>query len=231
MSGQLAIVEKIKDIVLSVDPKSIVKDARTMGMEVSDVSDFSNQAQNYIHIEKLSKRYAEATSKLCAASGFTSGVGGITTTVVFAGADLANMAAQLYRLNQKLAILNGFDPDNELHNERAQTIFMAALGIDVTAQAGIRTIMTKAAAEKLVGKPGPASTPIIRLVMEIAKILGVKLTKAQAGKLIPFVGGIVGGGVNYMFARAMTKKMLADYKSDYFDRWQLQAQATGGNAV
>ncbi|ALR23292.1 EcsC family protein [Sphingobium baderi] len=226
MSNELTIIEKIKDIVLNVDPASVVKDAKDMGMDVSEAADFVRQAHNYAHIERLSGKYAGMTATLCAASGFTSGVGGVTTTVVLAGADIANMAAQLYRLNQKLALLNGFDPDNELHNDRAQTIFMAALGLDATAQAGIRAIVTKAATENL-AKRGPASTPVIRLVMEIAKILGVKLTKTQAGKLIPFVGGIVGGGVNYMFAKSMTKKMLADYKSDYFDRWQLQANAVG----
>lgn len=226
MSNDVAIFEKIKDIVLNVDPGSVVRDAKDMGMDVSEAADFARQAHNYAHIERLSTKYSSMTATLCAAGGFTSGIGGITTTVVLAGADIANMAAQLYRLNQKLALLNGFDPDNELHNDRAQTIFMAALGLDATAQAGIRTIVTKAATENLT-KRGPASTPVIRLVMEIAKILGVKLTKAQAGKLIPFVGGIVGGGVNYMFAKAMTKKMMSDYKSDYFDRWQLQANAAG----
>ncbi|MFD2780960.1 EcsC family protein [Novosphingobium pokkalii] len=205
MSNELSIIEKIKDIVLNVDPASIVKDAQSMGINVSEAADFARQAHNYIHIERLSEKYAAMTAKLCAASGFTSGVGGVTTTLVLAGADIANMAAQLYRLNQKLALLNGFDPENELHNERAQAIFMAALGIDATAQAGIRAIVTKAATENF-AKRGPASTPVIRLVMEIAKILGVKLTKAQAGKLIPFVGGFVGGGVNYIFAKSMTKK-------------------------
>lgn len=195
-----------------------------MGINIDNISDFENHAINYAYIENISKKYAENAARLCAASGFTSGIGGIATTVALAGVDIANMAAQLYRLNQKLALINGFNPENEMHHQRAQTVFMTALGIDATAQAGIRTIVTKAAAENL-AKKGPASAPAIRLVMEITKILGVKISKTQAGKLVPFVGGAIGGSVNYFFAKSMAKKMLADYKSDYFDRWQMQEKS------
>ena len=221
MASEMTIIDKIKDVVLNVDPNSIVQDAKAAGMEVSNPSDFVRQAENYAYIEKLSEKYASTAIKYCALSGFTSGIGGLVTTLTLASADVANMAAQLYRLNQKLALINGFDPENELHNERAQTIFMTALGIDVTAQAGIRTLVTKAATENLT-KRGPASAPAIRLIMEVTKIFGVNITKAQAGKVVPFVGGAIGGGVNYMFSKSISKKMIADYKSDYFDRWQMQ---------
>lgn len=225
MSNEISLFDKIKDIVLNVDPQSVVSDAKLIGMEVSEPEDFAREAHNYAYIERLSEKYATTAAQRCAISGFSSGVGGIATTLTLAGVDIANMAAQLYWLNQKLALLNGFDPENELHNQRAQTIFMTALGIDATAQAGIRTIVTKAATENL-AKRGPASTPAIRLIMEIAKILGLKMTKQTAGKLVPFIGGLIGGGVNYMFATSMTKKMIADYKSDYFDRWQVQARSS-----
>jgi hypothetical protein len=224
MSNEISIVEKIKDIALNINPVSVVNDAKGVGMEVSEPADFARQATNYAYIERLSEKYSRVAARYCAASGFTSGIGGIATTVTLAGVDVGNMAAQLYRLNQKLALINGFDPESELHNERAQTIFMTALGLDVTAQAGIRALVTKAATENIT-KRGPASAPAIRIIMEVSKVLGVKITKAQAGKLVPFVGGAIGGSVNYLFAKSVAKKMMADYKSDYFDRWQLQTKA------
>ena len=225
MSGELSIIEKIKDVVLSVDPETVLRDARAVGIDAHSASDFVNNAHNYAYIEKLSSKYAGNAAKLCAASGVTSGIGGLATTLTLAGADIANMAAQLYRLNQKLALLNGFDPENELHSQRAQTIFMTALGSDAAAQGSIRAIVTGAAKENL-AKRGPASQPAVRLIMEVAKVLGLRITKVQAGKLVPVVGGLVGGGVNYLFAKAIAKKMLADYKSDYFDRWQMHAKDT-----
>ena len=223
MSSNLTILERIKDIVLNVDPNSIVNDARSAGMNVSEPSDFVQQAHNYAYIEKISDKYSATATKLCAVSGLTTGIGGLATTLTLAGADIANMAAQLYRLNQKLAIINGFDPANELHSERAQTIYITSLGIDVSAQAGIRALVTKAATENL-AKRGPASAPAIRLVMEVTKVFGIKITKMQAGKLVPFIGGAIGAGVNYTVSKSIAQKMMADYKSDYFDRWQVQGK-------
>lgn len=220
MNENQGIVAKIREVVLSVDPKDIVADARNFGLDVSDPKDFSEHALNYTHLEKLGEKYLDSTCKMCAIGGVTSGVGGIATTITLAGVDIANMAAQLYRLNQKLAYLNGFDPQSDLHQERVQTVYLTALGIDALAQAGIRSAVAKAATESLV-KRGPASSPAIRLIIEVAKVLGLKMTKTQAGKLVPFVGGLIGGSVNYLFAKSAGKKMVAEYKSEYFDRWQL----------
>ncbi|MES2300893.1 MAG: hypothetical protein V4521_02275 [Pseudomonadota bacterium] len=93
----------------------------------------------------------------------------------------------------------------------------------IIAQAGIRSAVAKAATESLV-KRGPASSPAIRLIIEVAKVLGLKMTKTQAGKLVPLVGGLIGGSVNYLFAKSAGKKMVAEYKSEYFDRWQMQSK-------
>jgi len=65
---------------------------------------------------------------------------------------------------------------------------------------------------------------IIRLIMEVAKLLGVKLTKNQAVKVVPVLGAALGGGMNYMFAKNAGNKMIIEYKSDYFDRWQANSR-------
>jgi len=232
MSDEPSIIDKITEMnvrrhlarVLNVNPDSVVKDAKRIGMDISKPSDFGRHPTKYIYIERLSEKYAKMAARLCAASGFTSGIGGVATTIGLAGVDLVNMAARLYWLNQKLALIHGFDPESDLDNQRAYMIFMVALGIDQVTQATIRTIVTKAATANL-RRRGPSSVPVIRIIMQIAKGLGVRITQVQAGKLVPVVGGLVGGGVNYWFAKSVAKQMLADYKSDYFDRWQLQARA------
>jgi len=61
--------------------------------------------------------------------------------------------------------------------------------------------------------------------MEIARFFGVRLTKLKACKVVPVFGGLIGATVNYLFAKSATKKMLANYESAYFNRWQLQARA------
>jgi len=84
--------------------------------------------------------------------------------------------------------------------------------------------LSKAGTAENVSKKGPATNVIIRLIMEVAKLLGVKLTKNQAVKVVPVLGAALGGGMNYMFAKNAGNKMIIEYKSDYFDRWQANSR-------
>lgn len=223
MKNEVKIFSNIKKIILDIDPQKVLSDAKDYGLQVQTIEDLSNQPHNYAFIEKLMIKYTASAANFCAASGVTSGIGGVMTTVTLAGVDISNMAAQLYRLNQKIAVLNGFDPRNEIHQEKSQLIYLKALGFDGAAQAAIRTQVIKAAAEN-VSKSGPSANVTIRLIMEVAKLLGIRLTKAQTVKLVPFVGAVLGGGLNYLFARNAAKAMISEYKSDYFDRWQLNSR-------
>lgn len=223
MSDDLTIFSKVQNIISDIDPQDILRDARAYGLNVWSVEDLINQSHNYVFIERLMKKYATLAATYSAASGLTSGIGGAVTAVTLAGVDIANMAAQLYRLNQRMAVLNGFNPENKIHQEKSQIIYLKALGFDAAAQAVIRTQVLKAVAEK-VTKTGPSANVVVRLIMEAAKLLGVKLSKKQAVKIVPVVGAVVGGGMNYLFAKNAAENMISEYKSDYFDRWQASSR-------
>ena len=219
MSDEWTILSKVKGIVLDINPQDILNDAKEYELKVTTINDFAEQAYNYVFIERLMEKYANLAASYCAVSGASSGVGGPVTVITLGGVDIANMAAQLYRLNQKMAVLNGFDLENTIHKEKAHLIYLTALGFDAAASAAIRAQVVKAATEN-VAKRGPSANVTIRLIMEVVKLLGGQLTKEQAVKLVPFLGGALGGGLNYMFAKNAAKKMISEYKSDYFDRWQ-----------
>lgn len=223
MKNELTTFTKIKEVILDIDPEDILKDARDYGLNVRNIEDFSNQPHNHVFIEKLMNKYATLTASYCAASGATSGFGGIFTTAALAGVDIANMAAQLYRLNQKLAVLSGFNPKNTIQQEKAQMIYLKALGFDAAARAAISTQVVKATAENA-AKKGPSANVAIRLIMEAAKLLGFKLSKNQAVKIVPIAGAILGGGLDYIFAKNAAESMISEYKSDYFDRWQAKSR-------
>lgn len=214
-------LETIKKVVLDIDPNDVLKDAKEYGLKVNCIADFRNQADRYVFTEKLAGKYADVAASYCAAAGATSGVGGFTTAIPLMAADLANMAAQIYRLNQKVAVLHGFDPNNEIHQNKVLGIYLVALGIDAASSALIRQAVTRAAQEN-VTKSGVATSASIRVVMLAAKSLGIQVPKATAAKMIPFLGAAIGGGFNYLFAQAAARKILLEYKSDYFDKHQAE---------
>lgn len=216
-----SLVKKLKDVVVKVEPGDVLDDARAAGLEVQEVRDFRDQDGNYFLIEKLSDEYAGRAKRWCAASGATAGIGGVGTAVALGAGDLANMAAQLHRLCQRLAILHGFDPQKPLQRERAQEIYLTALGFDAAARSALKHQLTRAAAKA--GKPYATRNWIIKFIMEVSKRLGKEITTKQAGRFIPVFGAAVGGGMNYVFARGAASKMQEMFKNDYFDRWQAQS--------
>ncbi len=213
-----SLVKKLKEVILNVDPEGVFEDARAAGLKVAKVEDFRDQAHNYWRIEDLMRQYARRAGRLSAVSGATSGVGGFATATTLGVADIANMAAQLYRLCQRLAILNGFDPENPLQRERAEEIYLLALGFDAAAQAVLKQQLGRAAS--VAGKRGAYSNYILKLIILIAEKLGAQITSKQAAKFIPVVGSVLGATLNYSFAKKAADMMLAEFKNDYFRTWQ-----------
>lgn len=221
MTDELSMVKKIKEVIIDIDPQDVLKDAQEYGLQVQTLEDLARQPHDYVFIEKLAGKYGDVAARYCALSGASTGIGGIATTVALAGVDISNMAAQLYRLNQKVAVLHGFDHNNEIHQEKVASIYLMALGVDAASSAAIRSAVFKAAAENT-AKRGPASSFAIQIIMAAAKSLGIAMGKSTAAKVVPFVGAVLGGGVNYWFAQKAAEKIVLAYKSDYFDRWQMQ---------
>lgn len=211
-------IRTLKKIILDIDPKDVIKDACSAGLQVETIEDFRTQAKYYWRIEDVMEQYSGVASRYSAISGATAGSGGLATAITLGGVDIANMAAQLYRLNQRLAILNGFDIANKLHQEKTVEIYLYALGFDAAAQAAIRQQLTRAAT--IAGKRGAYSNYILRLIVLTAGKLGAKITSKQAAKFIPIVGGVAGAGINYAFAGNAAKKMRVSFKDEYFRTWQ-----------
>jgi len=218
-------IRRLRAIILDIDPEGVLRDARAAGLHVDSIEDFRNQPHNYWRIEDLMHRYAWLAARYSVISGATAGVGGLPTAVTLGTADIANMAAQLYRFCQRLAILNGFDPEHPLQRETAEQIFLSALGFDTVAQAALRQQVSRAAI--IAGKRGAYSNYIVKLIILIAEKLGVQLTTKEAAQFIPVVGGFFGATINYIFAKKVADRMQDAFRREYFRAWQ--ANHRGGS--
>lgn len=217
-SEEKGIITQLKNVVLEVNPEGVLKDAQSAGLKATEIRDFRSQNGNFFLIEKLADEYAGRAKRWCAASGASAGIGGAGTAIALGVGDLANMAAQLYRLCQRLAIIHGFNPANPLQRERAQEIYLVALGFDAAARSVLKKELAKAAAKA--GKPYATRNWMLKAIMEIAKRLGKEVTTKQAGRYLPVFGAFFGGSMNYLFAHKSAKKMQRMFKDDYFDRLQ-----------
>lgn len=158
------------------------------------VSDYVSQ---YGRTEKAIDKMVAAQKLKLTTTGFVTGVGGLITLLIAIPADLASSLYVEMRMIAAIASLRGYD----IHSDQVKTLVYAcmvgnALG-DVVKQAGIKTA-TQLTVKKLLPK-------LTReIIVKINKAVGFRLltkggTKGliNAGKAIPLIGGIIGGGFNY----------------------------------
>ena len=66
MMNEVSTIQKIKSIIINIDPQDVLKDAKEYGLEVQTLEDFENKADNYVFIEKLANKYGDVAARYCA---------------------------------------------------------------------------------------------------------------------------------------------------------------------
>ena len=161
------------------------------------IEDLANEyLQKYHTKEKAIKAMLKNQIIKCTTSGFITGFGGFITMPVTIPTNLSSVIYVQMRMIACCAYISG----HELHSDQTQTFVYACLaGVSVNAavkQAGIRFGMKFA--QSMVNKiPG-------KVLTKINQTVGFRfITKAgtkgivNLGKAIPFVGSVVGAGLDY----------------------------------
>lgn len=120
--------------LLYVDPEEVINYARQKNMDVQSVEDFRNPTYDYNLIEEIMDEYRLSHARWSAMGGLTTGIGGLTTSITFAGIDTVSLSVQLYRLSERFAILNGFDATDPFQKDKILNIYFGALGINAVTQ-------------------------------------------------------------------------------------------------
>ncbi|MDC4783248.1 hypothetical protein OHV82_16380, partial [Acinetobacter baumannii] len=85
----------------------------------------------------------------------------------------------------------------------------------------IQAMMNRAA--QIAGKSGTKSNPVLKLIIIVAKYLGKDISTKKAAKFIPVVGGILGGGINFTFAKYASSEIQKRYKEEFFRKIQTES--------
>lgn len=184
----------------------------------------------------VDKRINSALSESTTAS-FVTGIPGGLAMAATIPADIAQFYGYSLKLAQEISYIYGY-PDlwageNEITDEAKNTLILflgIMLGVS-SAGSAVRILSQRLATQATKRIPQKALThtlyyPILKKVL---KIFGVKLTKASFGKgvskVIPVVGGLVSGGLNFASMRPMARRLKnelsmsvnyseADFESD-----------------
>ena len=193
-------------------------DEETVGKAVE-----TTPAQAGIHAKEL-ERIAKAcinyeTGKVTALSA-AAGIPGGFAMVGTVPADMAQLFGHIIRILQKLTYLYGWqdlfqNKDGELDDETANqlTLFIGVMFGVNAANVAITKIANNVAIRAINVLPRMALTKgaIYPIVKQIARMLGVRMTKVifakGVGKAVPIIGGVASGGITFVFFRPMAKRL------------------------
>lgn len=193
--------EQVQEILNTLYIKS-VDGIPKVSLPVDDlVKDYMSKNDN---IEKAIKSLINNSTVKCGTSGFITSFGGFASILATLPANLTSVMYVQLRMCCAIAKMGGYD----IHSDQVQTLIYACLtgsaASDVLKGSGIKFV-NKFGVAMIDKIPGKTLTAINRKVgFRFITKFGEKGI-VNLGKIIPVVGGIVGGGIDVASTRIIGK--------------------------
>jgi len=140
------------------------------------------------------KALARRTAIRCAAAGAVTGLPSGLLAIGSLGADLAYLIFQQFRLIVGIAAIYGHEPSHRERFHEALSCLAYASGVGIGKQ-GIATML-----ESFEGSA-------------IAEKIGTRFMRERLAKVVPVVGALSGGVLNFMSVRAVGRAAIRYYES------------------
>ena len=171
------------------------------------------------HIKKIAKSSLNFHKAGVTATSFAAGMPGGWWIAGTLPADMTQFFWHISVVLQKLAYLHGwpelFDEEGEPSDETLMivTIFVGVMFGASAATKALGELAEKVAEQVLIRLPKEALTKwgVYLLAKEVAKWIGIKLTKESFAKavsrVVPVIGGFVAGGITWVSFATMSKRL------------------------
>src|SRR5881392_1178282 len=167
-------------------------DADKLRREVEALKAAAPDFQPADHARMLVRR----TALRCAAAGALTGLPSGLVAIGTLGADLAYLIFQQFRLILGVATVYGHEPSHRERFTEALSCLAYVSGVGIGKQ-GIATVLESATME------GGA----------VAERIGERFARDRLAKVVPFVGAISGGALNYISVRAVGRAAIKYYET------------------
>ena len=134
--------------------------------------------------------------KMAAVEGAGLGLGGILTLLP----DLGILSVITMRTIQKLSLVYGFEFNTDAEVAELWLAAASAAGVDIS-----RELLEKGVVNRFVP----------RVIQAIAVQASGEVVEKWAGRLVPVVSSVVGGGVNYYFVHAWGERAMRHFREKH----------------
>jgi uncharacterized protein (DUF697 family) len=175
--------EVFRSLFEEIDAEKIRRDIEKLK---ADAPDFDAIGHANILVRRTAIR--------CAAAGAVTGLPSGLLAIGSLGADLAYLIFQQFRLIIGIAAIYGHEPSQRERFNEALSCLAYASGVGVGKQ-GLVTMI-----ESFEGSA-------------VAEKIGARFMRERLAKVIPFVGAVSGGALNYMAVRGVGRAAIRYYES------------------
>jgi uncharacterized protein (DUF697 family) len=192
--GRARRIKKRADGVLEEIFRSMFEEINTdkLQAEIEALKASAPDYQAREHAQTLARR----TAIRCAAAGAMTGLPSGLLALGTLGADLAYLVYQQFRLILGIATIYGYEPSQRERFTEALSCLAYSSGVGIGKQ-GIATMLESASIEGGM----------------VAEKIGTRFARDRMAKIIPFVGAISGGALNYFSVRAVGRAAIRYYES------------------
>jgi len=142
------------------------------------------------------KTLVRRTAIRCAAAGAMTGIPSGLLAIGTLGADLAYLVFQQFKLIIGIAAIYGYEPHGRERFAEALSCLAYSSGVGIGKQ-GIATMLESATIEGGI----------------VAEKIGARFARERLMKMVPFVGAISGGALNYASVHAVARAAIRYYES------------------
>ncbi|EME3566019.1 EcsC family protein [Enterococcus faecium] len=213
--------ESLKLPVVKVNRSEFL--VKVFGGKVEDINQLIEEGpQAFLSIEDLDRAANNRIYSIVAQSStlsFATGLPGGLAVAATIPADITQFYGYSLKLAQEISYIYGYEDiwnqQGELTEEAKETLILylgIMLGVS-TASSAVRVLSGKLSVQALKKIPQKALTKTIYypVIKKVLAVFGTKLTKATfakgVSKVVPVVGGVVSGGLNYFSMKPMATKL------------------------
>ncbi len=160
-----------------------------------DVTALKSKTPDFQPVDQA-KVLVRRTAIRCAAAGAVTGLPSGLLALGSLGADLAYLIFQQFRLIVGIATIYGHEPSQRERFGEAMSCLAYASGVGLGKQ-GIATVLESATAEGGI----------------VAEKIGTRFMRERLAKVVPFIGALSGGVLNFMSVRAVGRAAIRYYES------------------
>lgn len=161
----------------------------------------------HIIIERKA-RWCAGTGAVTALPGVFPGVGTLFAVLGGSALDLTAVSYLMAEMILEMSLVYGRNLDIPAVSKEAAWVFISAVGSDAAGKG-----VSKAAVSQM------SRQAFIRILQDVTISLGIRVSQRSLLKIIPLLGAILSGGVNYFICRKVGNLALNHYRSSHPEEW------------